>query len=192
MSRTRAVALFCFVGSLFVATVLLTTHSAADANTPAIAPTATFRAITPTPVGYVALGTATIVPIGSRVPLPATPSTVNVSLVGAPAIVPRSQPADATSPTFTAQDASSYALAHLPAQLQNSGASVKNVIFANNSVALAQFQTGIGGIPDRLLCIVQLNGSFIVSAPGYSRTATAANLLFDGQTGNYLGLTIPY
>jgi hypothetical protein len=176
--RRRTVIFLCLVGLLIVGAAITVQAAVATSNA--------------TPAGHAAPGSGTVIPTGIRVTLPPTTSATNPPLIGAQAISPRTQPVTTTTPTFTAQDASDYALAHLPSQLQGGSVSVKNVVFVNNSVALTQMQTGIAGIPDRLLCVVQVGGKFVVSAPGYQRTATLANMLFDGQTGNYLGLTIPY
>ena len=142
-------------------------------------------------------GTGTAVPPPSPFPAPptgppATPNPAGQPLRGSPAIVPSIMNAGPNVAAITVQDASAYVLAHPIYQAQGTPVAITKVSFMTYRDADAQIGLGIFLAPDRLLCLVQVSGTFIVDGPpGYvSPTHVLAYEVFDAHTGNYLLLNI--
>lgn len=141
-------------------------------------------------------GTGTAVPPPSPFPAPptgppATPNPAGQPLPGTAAIVPSIANAGPNVAAITAQDASAYAVAHPPSQANGTPVTVTNVSFMTYRDADARFHFGLFLAPDRLLCIVQVSGTFTVDGPsGYTRASALAYQVFDAHTGNYLLLNI--
>jgi hypothetical protein len=123
---------------------------------------------------------------------PATPNPAGQPMPGSPAIVPSIANAGPNVAAITVQDASAYVAGHPIYQAQGTPVTVTNVSFMTYRDANAQFHFGIYLAPDRLLCIVQVSGTFTVDGPlGYASTVSAlAYEVFDAHTGNYLLLNI--
>jgi len=142
-------------------------------------------------------GTGTAVPPPSPFPAPptgppATPNPAGESLPGTAAIVPSIVNAGPNVAAITAQDASAYVVAHPLYQAHGTPVTVTNVSFMTYRDADAQLHFGLFLAPDRLLCIVQVSGTFTVDGPpGYvSPASTLAYQVFDAHKGNNLLLNI--
>ncbi len=154
--------------------------------------------VTVLPATVVTVGTA-VIPSGVPAPItgpPPTPNPNGAATVGLPAIAPHTQITDATTPTFTAQDASDYVHLHGVGSVKadvNGPTTVANVVFLPASALKTQLGLDIdlGLAPDRLMCVVQSKGSFSVAAPiGSARQFTLASDFFDAHTGNYMGVAL--
>ncbi len=123
---------------------------------------------------------------------PRTPNPAGESLPGTPAIVPSISNAGPNAAAITVQDASAYVVAHPLYQAHGTPITVVNVTFLTYRDADAQFHFGLFLAPDRLLCIVQIRGTFTVDGPPrYTpQPITLAYEVFDAHTGNYLLLNI--
>lgn len=99
---------------------------------------------------------------------------------------------NASTPTFTAQDATNFTLAHPPGEAHGPPITVVKVTFATSRYLVARGAADFGVSPTRLLCYVQMSGDFTVSAPppGHAGTNHTAYYFFDALTGNYLGINI--
>jgi hypothetical protein len=130
---------------------------------------------------------------------PATPGPNGIDREGSQAIVPTIQTSDPAVPAFTAQDATAYALAH-PEGLKvdvSGPVTVASVQFLTESQLAAQ-NMGIGVAPTRLICVVELHGSFIVGGPPPLAlnptplpSRSVAREYFDAHTGNLLVYAVP-
>lgn len=122
---------------------------------------------------------------------PRTPNPAGEPLPGTPAIVPSIVNAGPNVAAITPQDASAYVITHPPYQALGTPVTVANVSFLTYRDADAQIHFGVFLAPDRLLCIVQMSGTFTVDGPlGYTRSSTLGYEVFDAHTGNYLVLNI--
>lgn len=172
------------------------TATAAATRTPIGAAPARTPAPLPTPVpGGAITGTLPPFPFPSVVdpgptgpPAPRQPN----DFTGMPTIFPRIPNSDPAMPTFTAQDAANDALAHPPPQAHGTPITIVKVTFATHQQLVAQGAGDLGVSPTRLLCYVQMSGTFTVSAPppGHAATKHTAYFYYDAHTGNYLGLAI--
>jgi len=202
----RRLVVFVFAGSCLIAicgTVLLvrsqTSVISAQVKGTAtiIAPTVigTARSTMPLPTGP---GAPTLV-IPSGVPRPQTgpPPTRDpngVPSVGLNGIAPRNPTAGASTPAYTAQDATDYVAAHpfVATKADATGpVSVVSVQFLTTSQMNSQLGLDFSYAPDRLLCVVGISGSFSVYGPsGSTMKSTHGYEFFDAHTGNYLGVNI--
>lgn len=142
-------------------------------------------------------------PIGTAPPLPSVvnpgpptgpPPTRNPNSTdypgGGPAITVRFPNSDPLTPAFTAQDAVDYVLQHPPTQAHGTPITVANVTFAMARDLVAQGAADPGTKPDRLICYVQMNGTFAFGGPGGVGTGHTAYYYFDAHTGYYLAINI--
>lgn len=53
-----------------------------------------------------------------------------------------------------------------------------------------QIGSGLNLAPDRLLCVVQISGTFTLAGPGGIQHLTTAYEFFDAHTGNYLSINV--
>lgn len=175
------------IGSLLATPAALPTPTDLPATS---IPTPCIPAPTPTPSG----GTNCVVPTSIYTPVP-IPTTSNAGL---PAIHPSIQTTDPLMPAFTADEAAQYVLKHpffgrLEPQGPITVTSVQFLTTAQDPRMLAGWLE-----PDRLLCIVQVSGTFrfagapVLDPSGTPRppvvTAGTAFQIFDAHTGNQLAL----
>lgn len=207
--RRRNVYLTVIGGFLLIASAVIVAHvgrSAAAAVNATSTPRPTITPIPATPHPTAPpiptsppgspppLGTPPPLPTGAP-PGPPTgppPTRQIVDFAGGPAITPRTAIVNNATPTFTAQDATNFTLAHPPGEAHGTPITVVKVTFATSRDLVAQGAADFGVSPTRLLCYVQMSGTFMVSAPppGHAGTNHTAYYFFDALTGNYLGINI--
>lgn len=162
-----------------------------------IAPTVagTARSTLPLPTGP---GAPTLV-IPSGVPRPQTgpPPTRDpngVPSIGLTGITPRNPNAGPATPAYTAQDAIDYVSTHsfVATKADSTGPiTIVGVQFLTTSQLQSQLGVDLPYAPDRLLCVVEIAGTFSVYGPtGAPTKSTRAYEFFDAHTGNYLGVNI--
>jgi hypothetical protein len=112
---------------------------------------------------------------------------------GVPAITPRRQLSDAaalTTPAFTAEDALAYVASHPVNTLQGQApATVVGAQFMTDAEYVARFGSEPGLAPNKLLCVVELHGTFRpMSAPPGVKPGIyhVVNMVFSARTGNFL------
>jgi len=88
-------------------------------------------------------------------------------ITGAPAITPSKPTNDPAQPAFTEAEARSYVAAHTNAPKVSSGVppTVTGVTFETAQAVDTSLHTHLNLAPDRLLCVVTLDGQFRVSGP---------------------------
>lgn len=207
--RPKTVFLTLIAGSLMVASALMVVHinrpaSAAASATSTPRPTITPIPATPhpTPPPIPTSPPGILPPLGTPPPLPTgvppgpptgpPPTRYAIDFAGGPAITPRTAIVNNSTPTFTAQDATNFTLAHPPGEAHGTPITVVKVTFATSRDLVAQGAADLGVSPTRLLCYVQISGTFVVGAPppGHAGTSHTAYYFFDALTGNYLGINI--
>ena len=120
----------------------------------------------------------------------AQPTTApNLDPVGIAAIRPTAGPQGPSVPAFTADDARAYVAAHPIPQAQGRPYSVTRVSFLSSGVVNTQLGVAAGVDDSRLLCVVELHGTFTMpkfpaGPPG--PTVSTYYQLFDARTGNLL------
>lgn len=116
------------------------------------------------------------------IPTPGPKSTIK----GGEAILPSNKTADASTPGFTTQEATAWALTHRVGYvIDNIGSyTVKEVAFLTGKELDAKLNDHSGIEADRLVCYVALSGQF--SEHGSKDYDTKAYEVFDAQTGNLL------
>lgn len=126
----------------------------------------------------------------------ARPFDPKANFPGAPAIKPSVASTDALTPAFGEPEVRAYLGANPPLGARVSAAgptTVKSVTFATNADTRRQR----GHAPDtadaRLICTVELAGSFTVTGPPGTKASTrpVAILFFDANTGNLLEVNVP-
>lgn len=127
-------------------------------------------------------------------PGPAKAGTPTGYASGIPAIQPRRVASAIGQAAFDAQDAIDFVLLHGVQGVRISGEGpvvVESVRFLSAHDADAQLHLESGQAADTLLCVVTVNGTFVMHAPmpGHDRTFHRAMLIFDGSSGNLLQLS---
>ncbi len=191
------------VGLALIVLALLATQvgvnapaSAAGAtpNPPPIIPTAAPRGPTAPASTY---PNGTVVPAGGSytttngTPIAVLPSGPFTAPSGIPAIVPTLPNTGPSAATFTAQDAANYVTTHdVGAKVHAMGlVSVVKVSFLLNRDTGTFFGSKLPlGDDNRLVCIVQISGTFSVGGARGAAPATlnGAYMIFDAHTGNQL------
>jgi hypothetical protein len=115
---------------------------------------------------------------------------------GMPAIIPQTTVTDTRTPTFMGQAAIQYVSTHpLRGKISSAGSeTIVSVKFLTNQEANAQLNARTNFASGRLLCVVELRGTFTVSGPPIvnpagvvvPRTSTTQSAfeVFDAHTGN--------
>jgi hypothetical protein len=151
------------------------------------------------PTGTIPPPTVNVSPVASYAPLPnGLPPTSDPRVnpaTGDPAITPTIPNAGPTTPAFSAQDATTFVVAHPPAtgRVRTTGAvTVTNVTFETNQSMANTLHENIRVEPERLLCVVQMSGAFTLTGPPGTGASqwTVAYEFFDAHTGNYLGVNL--
>lgn len=150
---------------------------------------------TPTTLAPTVTATATI-PAQPSPPTSDPPITSGTGQIGSQAIMPHLASAVPGQPTFTEEDVRTYLAANgldlirVRAQGQYQ---VEQVTFIPSAEARTRAGIYVGVPNDRLLCLVTVRGTFVLTGPPVPgkgptiQTFTAMTLIFDGLTGNQLG-----
>ncbi len=138
------------------------------------------------PLGSAVGVTPTAAPVVTQPPGPKPEHPVaQEPFPGTPAIRPSRTPTDPLTPAFTEQDVRAYLERAYPDSvlLQMECLPAREVE--------ARFDLGPGEFGDRLLCVVTVQGEFSIGVPADPPRVVVfhrAYLIFDGRTGNELGL----
>jgi len=123
--------------------------------------------------------------------------TTTVAIVGAPAITPSKPTNDPSTPAFTEADVRAYMNTHSTGvKITTIGmATVSTVTFGTAQSVDQSLHTHLDLSPSRLLCVVEMKGSFQVDGPKLpsdvqtrvaSHKTTQMYFIYDAHTGNFI------